>query len=55
MHHPDPAQTRAFIQRWAQSELNEKAIPQRLLALNLARAGGTPAAAAEEESEEGEG
>jgi type II restriction/modification system DNA methylase subunit YeeA len=28
MHHPDPAQTRAFIQRWAQSELNEKAVAQ---------------------------
>lgn len=28
MHHPDPAKTREFIERWAQIELNEKAVAQ---------------------------
>jgi hypothetical protein len=36
-------------------DISDEEILERLLALNLARAGGTPAAAAEEESEEGEG
>jgi hypothetical protein len=36
-------------------DISDEEILERLLALNLARAGGAPAAAAEEESEEGEG
>jgi hypothetical protein len=36
-------------------DISDEEILERLLALNLARAGGAPAAAAEEESDEGEG